>query len=401
MRYLSMFSGIEAASQAWEPRGWRAAAFAEIEKFPSAVLAHHYPNVPNLGNVEEANFDTIGPIDLAVFGSPCQSYSIAGKRLGLDDPRGNLALVAGKIVFSKHPRWFVFENVPGLLSSNNGWDFGTLLAAYAGYVSGSAFRPPEGGWRTGGVVECSGSAIAYGLAWRVLDAQYIRTHRFPRAVPQRRRRVFIVGYLGDWRAAAAVLFERESLRWNPPPCRKAGPITPTHITTGAGVSGADGSLIPSSSDISHCLNAGAMGRLDYETETFIAFNSRQDPEVTNDRSGPLDTCIPQVQAVASTLKANNGGGGIGSDPSETFVPTIHHKSTVRRLTPTECARLQGFPDDWCRIPWRGKPAEQCPDTPQYKAYGNSMAVNVMDWIGERIDAVDNSHCFVRKEEKCQ
>ena len=241
MRYLSMFSGIEAASVAWKSLGWQAAGVCEIDKFASAVLAHHYPDVPNLGNVEEADFDAIGPVDLVVFGRPCQSYSVAGKRLGLDDPRGNLALVGGQVVYRKRPRWFVFENVPGLLSSDSGWDFGTLLAAFAGYPPGYVFEPPERGWENSGIVQ-QAAADGYGLAWRVLDAQYVRVDGFGRAVPQRRRRVFVVGYLGDWRRAAAVLFERASLSGNSPPRRQSGQNSAPTIaarTRGGGGLGTD------------------------------------------------------------------------------------------------------------------------------------------------------------------
>lgn len=293
-----MFSGIEAASVAWGPLGWVPVAFCEIEKFPSAVLAQHYPDVPNLGDITKADFDAIGHVDVAVFGSPCQSFSVAGKRLGLDDPRGNLALLAGTVVYRKRPDWFVFENVPGLLSSDSGWDFGTLLAAYAGYPPGSVFSPPEGGWKNSGTVrEADGG---YGLAWRVLDAQYVRVDGFGRAVPQRRRRVFVVGNSRDWRRAAAVLFERESLSGNPPPRRQAGKgVAPTISARPSGGGGlgtdfdCDGGLIPSTGDGSHCLNAGGMGRLDYETETMIAHSLRGEGfDASEDGTGRGTPLVP-------------------------------------------------------------------------------------------------------------
>jgi DNA (cytosine-5)-methyltransferase 1 len=197
MRYLSVCSGIEAATVAWHPLGWTPVAFSEIEPFPCAVLAHHYPDVPNLGDMtkyKEWNLER-GSIDLLVGGTPCQSFSVAGLRAGLDDPRGNLMLVYLDIARRFAPAWVVWENVPGVLSSNGGRDFGTFL---------------------GGMAECG-----YGFAYRVLDAQFF-------GVPQRRRRVFIVGHFGGWRRAAAVLFERESLRGYPPPSRESGErIAPT------------------------------------------------------------------------------------------------------------------------------------------------------------------------------
>jgi len=182
-KYVSLFSGIEAASQAWEPLGWEPLLFADIDQFPSAVLAHHYPEVPNVGNVEEVDWNEYrGQAELVVGGSPCQSFSVAGKRLGLDDPRGNLALEFLRAVREIQPTWFLFENVPGLLSSDEGRDFGIFLGQVA--------------------------ELGYGFAWRILDAQYF-------GVPQRRRRLFVVGHIGgDWRSAASVLFESESLQWN-------------------------------------------------------------------------------------------------------------------------------------------------------------------------------------------
>jgi DNA (cytosine-5)-methyltransferase 1 len=202
MKYGSVCSGIEAATQAWEPLGWTPAFFSEIEKFPSAVLAHHYGSnmpgephstngVPNYGDM--TNFkewpdhgqNGQNAIDILVGGTPCQTFSVAGLRQGLNDPRGNLMLTFGAMAKKYQPKWIVWENVPGVLSSNKGKDFGAFLQLLG---------------------ECG-----YGFAYRVLDAQYTRVDGFGRAVPQRRRRVFVVGCLGDWRSAAAVLFEPESL----------------------------------------------------------------------------------------------------------------------------------------------------------------------------------------------
>ena len=184
MRYGSVCSGVEAATVAWEPLGWEPAWFCEFDKFPSAVLEHHYPDVPNLNDMTKILENEVfndRSIDLLVGGTPCQSFSIAGLRKGLGDERGNLALQFCEILKRKKPRWFVWENVPGVLSSDGGRDFGNILGAMG---------------------ECG-----YGFAYRVLDAQYF-------GVSQRRRRVFVVGYLGDWRPALAVLFEQESLQRN-------------------------------------------------------------------------------------------------------------------------------------------------------------------------------------------
>ena len=189
MKYLSLCSGIEAATVAWHPLGWEAVAYSEIERFPSEVLAHHYPNTPNLGDMTKfKEWTNVSNVDLLVGGTPCQSFSVAGLRKGLDDPRGNLMLTYLAIADKYRPRWLVWENVPGVLSSNSGQDFGTFL---------------------GGLGE-----LGYGFAYRVLDAQYF-------GVAQIRKRVFVVGYLGDWRAAAAVLFERHSLQGHPAPSREA------------------------------------------------------------------------------------------------------------------------------------------------------------------------------------
>lgn len=196
LRYLSVCSGIEAATVAWHPLGFIPVWFAEIDPFARAVLLHHYRSVPNRGDIIRFREWPDAVVDVLVGGTPCQSFSIAGLRAGLADPRGNLALVYLAIAERYWPRWLVWENVTGVLSSNGGRDFGAIL---------------------GGLVE-----LGYGVAYRVLDAQYVRVDGFPFAVPQRRRRVIVVGHLGDWRRAAAVLFERESLCWDHPPRRSPG-----------------------------------------------------------------------------------------------------------------------------------------------------------------------------------
>ena len=457
MRYGSVCSGIEAASQAWHPLGWKAAFFSEIDKFPAAVLAHHYPHVPNHGDMTKFEEWPDDAIDLLVGGTPCQDYSIAGKRLGMAGDRGQLTLTFVEIAAHLRPRWLVWENVPGVLSSHEGRDF----ARFLGDLSGTEIDVPEGGWKNSGII--SGDPNAYGLAYVVRDAQYVRTCRHRGAVPQRRRRVFVVGYLGDWRRAAAVLFDAESLSGNPPPRREAGQgAAPTLAarTRGGGGLGTDfdcdGGLIashdaaqpllakensshrldaesyvafPSTGSVSHYLNAGGMGRIDYETETMVAHALRGEGfDASEDGTGRGTPIVPvafsakdyggdAMENVSPTLRAgghheshaNAGvmpavafdlrgrdGGAMPEGPHDTANlraasggssrSYVAQPWAVRRLTPTECHRLQGFPDGFCDIPWRGK--DHAPDGPQYKALGNSFAVNVAEWIGRRIELVE-------------
>lgn len=318
MRYLSVCSGIEAASVAWHPLGWEPVGFSEIEPFPCAVLAHRFPNVKNYGDMtkyKEWNIEP-GTVELLVGGTPCQAFSVAGLRRGLDDPRGNLMLTFGAIANHLRPTWIVWENVPGVLSSDGGRDFGTFLGMLG--------------------------ELGYGFAYRVLDAQYF-------GVAQRRRRVFLVGYLGDWRPAAAVLFESESLCGYSAPSREAGKgITGTISarTSGGGGLGTD-----------FCNHEAPI----------IAFDSKRN-------GASAENLSPTLRSMNHDGSHANAGGQIG----------VMTASSVRRLTPRECERLQGFPDDWTLIPWRGARADDCPDGPRYKAIGNSMAVPVMRWIGKRI-----------------
>jgi len=282
------------------------------------------------------------------------------------------------------PRWLVWENVPGVLSSNKGRDFASLL----GLLSGTRVEVPACGWRTAGIVD--GYHRAYGLAWRVLDAQFVRVDGYARAVPQRRRRVFVVGYLGDWRRAAAVLFERASLSGNPAPCRKAretvAPTLSARTKCGGGLGtdfDCDGGLIAFGGnnqsgpiDVATAQTAhGGTGRLDFESETFVAHSLRGEGfDASEDGTTGNDGCYESGD-VAPCLNT-------GTDPAAISLVTDWR---VRRLLPVECERLQGFPDGYTLVPYRGKPAA---DGPRYKALGNSFAVNVMRWIGMRIQAVD-------------
>jgi len=419
--YLSVCSGIEAATVAWHPLGWTPVGFAEVERFPSAVLAHHYGSnmpdepwklsngVPNFGDINnfkewpDANFDVL------VGGTPCQSFSVAGLRKGLDDPRGNLALTYLAIADRYRPEWLVWENVPGVLSSSGGRDFGSFI---------------------GGLEQ-----LGYHAAWRVLDAQYVRVDGLARAVPQRRRRVFVVGHLGDWRRAAAVLFERESLQGHSAPRRQTGeglaPTISARPTGGGGLGtdfDCDGGLIASTGDIAHCLNAGGMGRIDYETETMVAHSLKADGfDASEDGTGRGTPIVPvvaasltrgaesagkggyagrrqeddvniiaiQERAVCENPSAGPDGAGIRTDgaaytleartvPQAVAAPYTLQGWAVRRLMPVECERLQGFPDGYTDIQIRNKPAA---DGPRYKALGNSMAVNAMRWLGRRIELV--------------
>jgi len=380
MNYLSVCSGIEAATVAWHDLGWKPVAFSEIEKFPSEVLAHRYPGVPNLGDMtkyKEWNFDR--SIDIVVGGTPCQSFSVAGLRKGLEDPRGNLALTFCGILDKFRPKWFVWENVPGVLSSGGGRDFGSFLGALV--------------------------KLGYGFSYRVLDAQYF-------GVAQRRRRVFVVGHLGDWRPTAEVLFESESLQRNIKPSRKEEEDSPGFIETGfgayrqstvGGTTKASGGVLGGGSetfihvaDKAPTLTSSAAGisRVGNDTTAdsqYIAqaFHATQDPI-----SGKKSPCLGATSkiGVAYALQGSGvtsrtgNGSGINEEKCFTLnqidVHGVSRNMRVRRLTPIECERLQGFPDGYTDV------RETCPDGPRYKALGNSMAVPVMRWIGQRIKALN-------------
>ena len=385
---------------AWHPLGWDPVAFSEIEAFPSAVLAHHYPSVPNWGDMTKFKEWPDADVDLLVGGTPCQSFSVAGLRKGLADPRGNLMLTYLAIADKYRPEWLVWENVPGVLSSGNGRDFGALL---------------------GGLAE-----LGYGFAYRVLDAQYF-------GVAQRRRRVFVVGSARGWQRAAAVLFERASLSGHPAPRRESG--EDTSGSTGDGVA--------------RCVTTGEAKRQDWETCNIVSHSlSASGFDASEDGTGRGTPLVPvafnwqatgkqttlgantlganTVQAVAFQLNGDRDDAGVSVSEDAAFclpanpmsdrgqavafaqnqrdeVRTMsvagalasepgmkqqkyvaQHAMQVRRLTPRECERLQGFPDDYTLIPYRKKPAA---DGPRYKALGNSMAVPCMAWIGKRIAQV--------------
>ena len=481
MRYVSIFSGIEAASVAWASLGWEPICFSEIEPFPCAVLRERFPGVPNLDDITQIDWKGVrqanGPVDLVVGGSPCQSFSIAGDRTGLDGTSG-LMWEYVRCVRELMPRWLLWENVPGALSSGHGEDFRCLLEAL--------------------------DALGYGLAWRVLDAQFF-------GLAQRRERVFLVGRLGDVEGPCEVLLEPESLSWDTPTSREkrqelaagvgggaeaagfrwnaggdtalsVGETSPTvvsseppavcsgfrwHQGSGAGAIGYEGEQSPTLDATKPpavlCIPENAINRPSGGTNGPMAYGP-QEPSPTlrasKDVPAVLDLTGGEAQAsrvyssdgiapslrehdsggndlkvlcmagqmpnamvsdeVCGTITAHEARGGVdrmrdaigfaanqrgevrlqggdgsvcGAIPASQSgkqVQGVTDGYAVLRLTPRECERLQGFPDDWTKVPYRGKPAEECPNTPRYRAIGNSMAVPVMRWIGERIQMVEEA-----------
>lgn len=336
MRYLSLFSGIEAATQAWSHLGWEAVAFSEIEPFPCEVLKQRHPDVPNLGDITkitESQIKNLGHIDLVVFGSPCQDLSIAGKRKGLDGERSGLFTTAIKVIkwARKHcgARFALWENVPGAFSSNGGKDFGEVIKL----LSGANVECQK--WATSGV------AIGKeGLTeWRVLDAQFF-------GVPQRRRRIFALADFGDWTDRKPILFESEGVCRDIEKSKKEA----------KGIAADAGTL---------AANGGGLNRPAGDKHA-VAFTIN---DAANDVSA----------SIAPTLRSGGDGGVVHQ-------AVCSKGMQVRRLTPIECERLQGFPDNHTKIAYRNKDADNCPDSPRYKALGNSMSVPVMKWIGERIEA---------------
>ena len=446
--YGSVCSGIEAATVAWHPLGWRAEWLAEIEPFPSAVLAHHYPDVPNLGDMtklaRQVLAGSIAAPEVLVGGTPCQAFSVAGMRAGLDDPRGQLTIKYVELADAvDHVRpagdecIVVWENVPGVLS-DKGNAFGCFLGALVG--ESDALQPAGGKWTDAGCV--------YGprrtAAWRVLDAQYF-------GLAQRRRRVFVVASARTGFDPAAVLFESEGVRRDHPPSRGQGQEVAGTIssrTTGGGGLGTDfecagglqavsaygGGRTSGPVDVAACLVAKGQ-KCDFEVETFCVHGT-QDPCVSTETAFALgrnnggENAVFAIQAGALRTNPLSGPDGVGVQADHAYtlearaevqavaydilgtpasevaksadihtplrarIPGQLENSTVtmiqqpgaavRRLTPRETERLQGFKDDYTLIPWRGKPAEECPDGPRYKAIGNSKAVPVVRWIGMRI-----------------
>ncbi|MDP9666283.1 UNVERIFIED_ORG: DNA (cytosine-5)-methyltransferase 1 [Pseudomonas cremoricolorata] len=468
--YGSVCSGIEAATVAWHPLGWRAEWYAEIEPFPCAVLAHHYPAIPNHGDMTRlAALVLSGKIpapEVLVGGTPCQAYSVAGMREGLADPRGALTIKYVELLDAiDHVRTkrgqpeaaCLWENVPGVLS-DKGNAFGCFLGALVG--ESAELKPPGGKWKDAGCV--------YGptrtVAWRVLGAQYF-------GLAQRRRRVFVVASARAGFDPIEVLFEREGLRRDTPPRRGQGEDAAGTITASTGGvdenDAADGRLTVFGGnntagpiDVAPARNAcaSASGRMDFESEAFVVsgtlqangkaagsatqqdaesgmlvVHGTQDPCILADQAFALGRNSGQENAVLAFAENSrseirleggtghvagtlSGGGGkpgqgmpciafsckdhgadagelaptlramghSGSHPNSGGQVAVQGHSGVRRLTPRECERLQGFPDDYTLIPYRGKPVSDCPDGPRYKAIGNSKAVPVVRWIGQRL-----------------
>lgn len=399
LKYISIFSGIEAATVAWESLGWKPIAFSEIDKFPSQVLQERFPDVPNLGDITQIDWsDYAGTVDIVVGGSPCQSFSIAGKREGLKGESG-LMFEYIRCVREVMPRYFIWENVPGALSSEKGEAFRQLLREM--------------------------DELGYGLAWRILDSQFF-------GVPQRRRRLFLVGSLGNKRSSE-ILFEPESVCWDYKSSRKKREELASNAKRSVGISsgeclafaqntidvnaaaytlklrhtgspnkgGGEGPLVQE--DISATLSTQQDQTLFQQVVCMADDNANA--AIGNDMCGslkvggsspivaelyenhPNDSRVTGPHETCPTVSARYGTGG-GNTP----IVRNENKNRVivRKLTPKECERLQGFPDDWTLIPYKGKPIDKCPDSPRYKALGNSMAVPVMRWIGQRLQQVDRS-----------
>ena len=469
MKYLSICSGIEAATVAWHGFGWEPVGFSEIEPFPSAVLKHHYPEVPNLGDMTKFKEWQVDAFDVLVGGTPCQAFSVAGLRQSLDDARGNLSLVFCEMADHFDPPYILWENVPGVLNTKDN-AFGCFLAGLAG--EDVPLVAPGGKWTNAGFV----LGPKRNVAWRILDAQYF-------GLAQRRRRVFVVACTRDGADPCEILFEREGVQRHSAPSREKGEGASHDVAPCIGASGRGferGGDTRGQDPVVACFGGNntsgqieiattrvasgtASGRMDFESETFavcitghtthalkaeghdgsedgtgrghpvIAIQERAICE--NPLAGPdgvgvrTDDCaytleartVPQAVAfhqnqraevtlndTAGSLKVGGGKPGQGYPAvaigwseeltaSKELAGTLQYGGQggrhdgvmtpamqVRRLTPVECERLQGFPDGYTAIPWRNKPAEDCPDGPRYKALGNSMAVPCMRWIGWRI-----------------
>jgi DNA (cytosine-5)-methyltransferase 1 len=406
MRYLSLFSGIEAASVAWHPLGWECVAVSEIEPFPCAVLAHHYPTAPNLGDVTmitEADIAALGPIDIVVFGSPCQDLSVAGQRKGLINEHGDITrsglFFAAINIFHwarEHcgARFALWENVPGAFSSSQSRDFASVVSFMAGIDSVDV---PKNGWGTEGAAVGDNGL----LEWAVLDAQWF-------GVAQRRRRVFALLDTGDWANRPPILLESKSLRGDSPPSREAGQTVAPTIAGCANGGGANGpgrdvdsveSLVVQpfvvANTLTQRMHKGINTTLDEgQTPVVMAYEHH----MQDSRIKPLNDVFPQLNAKAGTgggnlplVMSNDTATSICANEQRTYTSegsvfrlrnVVGNTIQVRRLTPIECERLQGFPDGYTDIRPKGKPT---PDGPRYKALGNSMAVPVMRWIGRKID----------------
>ena len=491
MKYLSICSGIEACTVAWDPLGWEAQGFSEIEDFRAEVLKYHYPEVKNYGDFTKIKKEDIGEeTDVLVGGTPCATFSIAGLRKGLDEDRGNLALEFIKLVERINPTWVIWENVFGVLSSNKGEDFATFLGALA--------------------------ELGYGFAYRVLDTQYVRTQRFPRAIPQRRRRLFVVGHIRDWRYPSEVLFDSEEVSKDFRPSRRKKKTTSEEL----GKSTEKESIEPYIIRQSHTKSNGKPYKNDGSSFTLTA--SDKYAVTIFETNTPDKTARLQKEEISPTLTAMTGGNrqpcvlveykGVDKESKEGLIhvadeikevtvrkhdvdiislqnllrkqkdelllttkdisdaldtpktkvehwfrtdksfaipsseiwlelkelleidtdqfdnsimefetkegvfesakriydskasyptitasnlmPKVIHedvKTELRAITNIEAERLQGFPDNYTQIPYKGKPKEECPSSRRYEAVGRSMSINVMEWLGTRIEKVHKKY----------
>ena len=464
MRYLSLFSGIEACTVAWAPLGWEAVAFSEWDAAPSAVLAHHYPDVPNFGDVTkitEQDIRNLGPIDLVVGGSPCQNLSLAGNGKGLDGEKSELFFEQIRIFHLCRrihgTRFLLWENVPGARSTNKGRDFARVVAEMAGL---NDVVPPKYGWGT------EGTAVGdHGLLeWGTLDAQF-------RGLAQRRKRVFALLDTGDWASRPPILLERESVRGDTPPSRETQQETTTiagncpEIPSGShwddrrnphptlNQSNNTGGIASSNQELFSQRGSGLVmtEQRSYKFDSLSSNSMKSSNPISGcnevDLAMCLDTTNPcpsknqvglgivmayGIKATAIGRKPENGGNGLGiseevcdtlttadrhgvgfrmeafgqyaDDQTASTMKACDYKDAtdlvinppgiVRRLTPTECCRLQGFPDDYLDIEYKGKSlgdghkykGKSLGDGHKYKALGNSMAVPVMRYIGEQIQS---------------
>ena len=360
MNYVSLCDGIGAVCVAWQPLGWRCQWTSEIEPFPIAVVEHHW-KLPNLGDMTKIDgmkaVEQYGRPDLVCGGTPCQSFSVAGLRKGMADPRGNLALVFLRLVDTLRPRWVVWENVPGLFAHR----YRIGLIAFLRELS----------------------EIGYGFCWRVLNARYF-------GLAQNRERVFFVGNLGDWRAAAKVLLEPESVHRDIATSRQTGEDvagTLENRARGGGFPGTDEACSGYVQAVSRTLTAckTATGRLDPNEQEFVVTGPLCSHSSRHGHAMTTQQAAESNQMVAETLTASwHRSNGAKAGNNVGMVNPIIQEHRVRRLLPVECERLMGFPDDYTLIQFRGKPSA---DGPRYRALGNSMAVPCMVWIGRRIEMV--------------
>ena len=385
MKYLSICSGIESVGVAWHPLGFECLGLSEIDPFRSAVLNYHYPEVKNYGDFTKIErSDLRATPDILVGGTPCATFSIAGLRKGMGEDRGNLALEFIRLAERIKPKWILWENVPGILSSNEGKDLGSFLGALA--------------------------ELRYGFAYRVLDTQYIRTQRFPRAIPQRRRRVFVVGCLGDWKSSAKVLFDQEAMSTNPRPSRGKRSEDPSEskdvhrefyrkldfkgtftdeaetcgtIPAGGRFSPRENSMIcienPIALQTGHTKQNGSGFKSDGAMYSLTA--SDRYAVMCFEPNTPDGHARVVKNDISPTLNAMTGGNR---------QPCVMTEQKIRRLTVIEAERLQGFADNYTQIPYRNKPKEEAPQSKRYEAVGRAMSINVMEWLGTRINMVHNN-----------